>query len=741
MSQEKDSKHKKTGKIDFKDFVENLLVGAYQVDNQGKFIYVNDVLAEILGYPDKNELIGKNIEEFYADPNERKRLIKKLEKTGALIDETSLLKNVNNQEIYLSDSCQNIYDKNGEIIGVGGVIMEVWSRKVFDKMNEGIYQVGADQKTLVKVNTPVAKLFGYKYPEEIEGKDIRDFYKNPEDIEKLLAILKKEGFVKNYPVEMVTIDRKDLVISVNASLLMDDKGNVIGQEGTFRDITEDYKIRRILEDIPTGAYQVKKRGEKNLVTYCNKAFAHMFGYSSPNDIIGENFYNFYAVRSDIGNFERGLIDKDKKGMPMLDYRLELKKKNGENFWIEVDCHLLKDHNGKIIGRQGAVRDATIKIKLERMEERQQEMFKRKEGIQRFAHRFMAPITSIKATTDVFIEEVRRLFYKELFGPLRETFRKLGENPFFILTEIHNLSKFLLRHLDSLIELLDKEPDAWDFKDKLQQFRDELDENIKEEFIERIIELRETQRKIKDYLLPFFDRFSNKVNDKTNDVLDFLEAIDKFYILYLSQTITNTSKMALVGVENLRSYLSGWDKKEIEELFEFKKENLYECIREVVNIYEIYAVQKGIRLEISKKEFIPEIEMSQENIKKMLHYLIENAVKYSFKGRHPVTINGKQKGGNVEITIENFGVGILPEEIKSGEIFEYGGRGKFSTVLSRTGSGIGLAEARRIAEGHRGDIKVISKPILRDYEELNKHTPFVTKVIVTLPKFHGKKRRQ
>ena len=51
--------------INLKEFVENLPVGIYQVNNEGKFVYCNKTMAQILGYPNSSELIGEEIKNFY----------------------------------------------------------------------------------------------------------------------------------------------------------------------------------------------------------------------------------------------------------------------------------------------------------------------------------------------------------------------------------------------------------------------------------------------------------------------------------------------------------------------------------------------------------------------------------------------------------------------------------------------------------------------------------------------------
>jgi PAS domain S-box-containing protein len=614
--------------IDFKDFVENLPVGIYQVDNEGKFVYCNKVMANILGYSDSSELIGKKIKDFYFNPEDRERLMKEMRKEGGrFLDETLPWKTRQNKEIYLSDSCQFIYDQNGEPIGVRGVVGEVWYRKSFDEMNEGIYLIGSDHETIVKVNHAVARMLGYSHPEEIEGLKITRLYKNPEDINKVRYMIFSEGRLENYPIEMVKKNGEELVISVNANPVKNEKGEIIGREGTFRDITEDYKIRKILEDMPTGAYQVKKKDGKDRLSYCNKAFAEMFGYSR-EEVIEKEARVFHADESVLDRFEQALREADAKGGYLLDYRLHVKKRTGERFWVEIDSQVLKDHKGNIVGRQGTMRDATIKVQLE-------DILRRREDIQRFSHRFMAPIMSIKSSSDTLAEEVRKSIEWELLEDSSKVLKKSPGDAFSLLREIKKLSKKFLHFLQNLIESKEGK-----IIFQLSEFTKELREYSNENRIDDIIELKETHRKIRVCLFEYLVSKSNiqEAQKDVNQILNYIEIFDKLYILYIVQTIANTSKIAYTEVENLRSYLLGWDQdeKRRDEPYEYRRVNLFECIQEVVNIYQIYAFEKGITIEISVDPFLS-IAVSKEDFLRMLNNMVQNAVKYTYQGRANIRI--------------------------------------------------------------------------------------------------------
>lgn len=114
----------------------------------------------------------------------------------------------------------------------------------------------------------------------------------------------------------------------------------------------------------------------------------------------------------------------------------------------------------------------------------------------------------------------------------------------------------------------------------------------------------------------------------------------------------------------------------------------------------------------------------------LFNILDNAIKYSYPLTEQtrerfVTIDSRRHTvqGDWLIAMKSYGVGIDRDEIESGAIFRYGFRGRRSADRGRTGTGVGLAEARRIVLAHRGEINVDSKPL---------EVAYVTTVKVVIP---------
>ena len=180
------------------------------------------------------------------------------------------------------------------------------------------------------------------------------------------------------------------------------------------------------------------------------------------------------------------------------------------------------------------------------------------------------------------------------------------------------------------------------------------------------------------------------------------------------------------VQNLGHYLEDYD---------FRKQSIGTLIYESKRVYEAEAERRGIEIRIHLKEVREHpVEISRSHMQHALNNLIHNAVKYSFRsgfGRQRfVKIEGNAKKGYYEVEIKNYGVGILPDEIESGAIFEDGYQGKLTKGEYRTGSGKGLSFVKQVVQHHFGDIHVESR-LVSDKKE-PEGEPHLTRFILGLP---------
>lgn len=226
-------------------------------------------------------------------------------------------------------------------------------------LSEGIYRSHA-VGGLVYVNQSFVRMFGYDSVEEMLKVPSRELYANPKSRKGLTKAIVKDKSRSNIEVLYKRKDGSTFWGLNSYFLTLDDKGQAVF-DGAIRDITEEKKIQRkivesqkLLEAINTnlseGIYRSHKKGG---LIYVNQAFAKMFGYSSPEEILSVKSINLYADP----NTREEPIQSIKDDKSRSNEETLFKRKDGSTFWGLNTYRLTKDEEGNEI-YDGAVRDIT-----------------------------------------------------------------------------------------------------------------------------------------------------------------------------------------------------------------------------------------------------------------------------------------------------------------------------------------------------------------------------------------------
>lgn len=113
----------------------------------------------------------------------------------------------------------------------------------------------------------------------------------------------------------------------------------------------------------------------------------------------------------------------------------------------------------------------------------------------------------------------------------------------------------------------------------------------------------------------------------------------------------------------------------------------------------------------------------EQIKRVIHNIINNSVKYMDKEKAKINLRVKDVGDFVQIEVEDNGKGIAAKDLPN--IFDRFYRTDVSRNSSKGGSGIGLSIVKKIIEEHGGKIWATSREntgttmyfVLRKYQEV------------------------
>ncbi len=136
----------------------------------------------------------------------------------------------------LKHAFENVADDLGKAHCELGASEEKF-RILFENSRDPIFISDMDLK-IVDINSAGINLFGFRdRPEALSIETIKQLFWDARDAITILAIIERDGFVKDYEVSMVNRygDRLDILATLN--LRKDDQGNPRGYEGGLRDIT------------------------------------------------------------------------------------------------------------------------------------------------------------------------------------------------------------------------------------------------------------------------------------------------------------------------------------------------------------------------------------------------------------------------------------------------------------------------------------------------------------------------
>jgi PAS domain S-box-containing protein len=133
-------------------------------------------------------------------------------------------------------------------------------RFIFENAVEGIYQTSEGR--IITANPAIARIFGYESPEEFITtiSDVRtQIYASPDQRDKVIELMNKNGFVKNFELQCRHKNGKIIWLTFNTRPVRDNQGTVLYYAGTCQDITERKRTEEAL-----------KKSEKNLRVLSNR---------------------------------------------------------------------------------------------------------------------------------------------------------------------------------------------------------------------------------------------------------------------------------------------------------------------------------------------------------------------------------------------------------------------------------------------------------------------------------------
>ncbi len=220
---------------------------------------------------------------------------------------------------------------------------------------------------------------------------------------------------------------------------------------------------------------------------------------------------------------------------------------------------------------------------------------------------------------------------------------------------------------------------------------------------------------------FYSIIAHDLRNPFNSILGYSDLLINDYDSFTDEERISSIKEinnATIKLYNLVNNLLEWSRGQSVNLkVNLEKFPPFGELRNVIEIFRLVAAKKNIKLEIAGDENV-QVLCDGNIFQTVFRNLINNAIKFTHKGG-TVTITVKDESKEVEISVEDNGVGI-PEE-KLNEMFSVSFNNTTAGTEKEQGTGLGLILVKELLDKVGGKIRVESK--------LNEGSKF----IVCLPK--------
>ena len=336
---------------------------------------------QIYGYAAK-EVIGKNISILTPKhlKSEILKLIEKIKKCEKIHHYETLRLKKDGTLINVSITLSPVVDTKGKLIAISTIARDISeNKKIEKKLNlaslynrslieaslDPLVTIGSDGK-INDVNSATETVTGYSR-DKLIGSVFSDYFTKPVKAKEGYLQVFKEGFVRDYPLEIQHKDGHVTPVLYNASVYLDESRNVVGVFAAARDITEhkkaedalresEEKYRDIFEESFDGLFITSPDGK---ILDMNKKGIEMFGYSTKEEILSLNLVeDVYADPKD-----RNKVLAMVNGQGSAEYEVVVKKKNEDRMITRCSLTAVKD-KGVITSYRGVIRDITKSKKAE-----------------------------------------------------------------------------------------------------------------------------------------------------------------------------------------------------------------------------------------------------------------------------------------------------------------------------------------------------------------------------------------
>jgi PAS domain S-box-containing protein len=715
------------------------------LDKEGNVQNWNKGAEKMKGYKEA-EILGKNYRIFFTPENQQEglpeNLLNNAKKQGHVFTEGLRVKK-DGSPFWVSSTITPLYDETKELIGFSKVVRDITDRHIsMQKLQASEEQLKAiftgapdaviviDEEGIVSQwNSQATNIFGWR-AEEVTGHSLTETIVPPKyreahqaGMSRFLKTGKSTILGTNVEIQAITKDNSEIDIALTISPIQM-KGHQMFI-GFVRDITQqkkkdeiilnnERKFRLALGVMGDNVWEHDFITDK---TFFADTIQEFIGYTNQEIFDKVAIWwrlvhpdDHWMLKQNDIDYRAGLISSHH-----LEYRIH--NKDGNLKWVlDRGVVVEKDNDGKPLKIVGTHTDITPRKTAEAS------LDKLKKQFQSFMEHIpaMAWIVDKQSVYQFTNDNYVTTFYNDLENGDHE--QLVGKSFFELfppeIAELYKSNNDIVFNGNKVLETIEPSVDRAGNKITLKVFKFPLQINNAETLlggvaidITELVKAEENMRHLNEKisasnkeLEQFAYVASHDLQEPLRMVSSFMQLLEKKYSPDLDDTAKQYIHFAVDGAERM--------KKLILDLLSFSRIGTEQQYNDNVDVNEIIKEVKlnlmsaisenNATIEVKK---MPVIKANKLQISQLFQNLVNNAIKYRSEKNPEIEIGFTEEPGHYCFYVKDNGIGIDSKYFeKIFVIFQrLHNRNEFS------GTGIGLSICKKIAEKHKGYLKVESKP--------------------------------
>jgi PAS domain S-box-containing protein len=334
-------------------------------------------------------------------------------------------------------------------------------RSIFENAVSGIFQTTVDGRYL-SANPALARIYGYRSPEELMSQlTSTQLYVDPDRRQQFVQLMQAQNAVSDFESQVYRRDGQTIWIAENAMAIRDDHGNLLYYEGTVEDITlakrleaerqcTEEALKRQLAAIEASIDGISIVDAAGQFIYMNQAHAEIYGYDSPEALIGKSWAVLYDAE-ELSRFQQEI-------MPALQetgrWRGEAvgKRRDSSTYPQEVSLAVVAD--GLVCVVQDITERKQVEVALRDSKEvAEAANHAKSQFLANMSHELRTPLNAIIGYSEMLQEDAEALGYGDI-APDLEKIRGAGKHLLALINDILDISKIEAGKMELYLETFD-----------------------------------------------------------------------------------------------------------------------------------------------------------------------------------------------------------------------------------------------------------------------------------------------